>query len=74
MLCLLPQCHAAGQGYAKVEECATGVIHCAILSAVHPGCIAPSKVKADARQEHECIHNFKLLQVSLREKVCWSFY
>ena len=54
-----------GESYSKVEQCANGVIHCAILSACHPGCIPASKVKPDAKLEYECVHNFKLLQAGL---------
>ena len=46
----------------KVEECATGAIHCQILDAIYPKKIKMSKVNFGAKYDHEFMKNFKVLQ------------
>jgi RP/EB family microtubule-associated protein len=50
------------QQLTKVEQCATGAIHCQIMDAVHPGTFNFAKVKWDAKHEHEYVENYKVLQ------------
>jgi len=51
--------------YNKVEQCSTGAAPCQIWEAVHPGYVAMSKVKYDAKLEYEFIDNFKQLQAGM---------
>eukprot|EP00921_Rhytidocystis_pertsovi_P008785 GHVQ01014299.1.p1 GENE.GHVQ01014299.1~~GHVQ01014299.1.p1 ORF type:complete len:291 (+),score=34.56 GHVQ01014299.1:375-1247(+) len=46
----------------KVEECASGAVYIQIIDCINPGCVTMSKVKWNAKQEYEYIHNYKLLQ------------
>uniref|UniRef100_A0A7S2TV26 Uncharacterized protein n=1 Tax=Lotharella oceanica TaxID=641309 RepID=A0A7S2TV26_9EUKA len=46
----------------KVEELATGAIHCQILDAMYPRKVKMSKVNFGARYDHEFTLNFKVLQ------------
>jgi len=46
----------------KVEECATGAIHCQIVDSLFPRKIKMSKVNFGAKYDHEYAVNFKLVQ------------
>lgn len=46
----------------KIEEACTGALHCQIIDACHPGKVKMSKVKWNAKHEHEFVSNFKILQ------------
>ncbi|GAB5358910.1 hypothetical protein AAMO2058_000499400 [Amorphochlora amoebiformis] len=46
----------------KVEECASGAIHCQIVDALYPKKIKMSKVNFGAKYDHEYTMNFKVLQ------------
>lgn len=46
----------------KVEQCANGAAYCQIIDACHPGMVAMRKVNWNARDEHQCIPNYKVLQ------------
>lgn len=46
----------------KVEQCATGSVYCQVIDAIYPGSFPLSKVKWDAKHEHEFVNNFKVLQ------------
>jgi len=48
----------------KVEQCASGAVHCQILDSCRPGTIAMKKVNWLAKSEHEFIPNFKVLQAA----------
>lgn len=48
--------------YTKIEQTASGVFVCHVFDALYPGQIRLEKVKFNARQEYEFIHNYKILQ------------
>eukprot|EP00930_Biecheleria_cincta_P078071 TRINITY_DN65448_c0_g1_i1.p1 TRINITY_DN65448_c0_g1~~TRINITY_DN65448_c0_g1_i1.p1 ORF type:complete len:293 (+),score=40.54 TRINITY_DN65448_c0_g1_i1:52-879(+) len=47
---------------SKVEQCANGAIYCQVIDACHPGAVLMKKVNWVARDEHQCVPNFKVLQ------------
>mmetsp|Transcript_168397 Transcript_168397/g.541017 ORF Transcript_168397/g.541017 Transcript_168397/m.541017 type:complete len:285 (+) Transcript_168397:107-961(+) len=47
---------------SKVEQCANGAVYCQVIDACHPGMVQMKKVNWSARDEHQCIPNFKVLQ------------
>lgn len=49
-------------GYTRVEDCASGAIHCQILDSIFPGKVPLHKVNFNAKYEHEFIPNYKVLQ------------
>eukprot|EP01104_Vermistella_antarctica_P010022 TRINITY_DN2641_c0_g1_i1.p1 TRINITY_DN2641_c0_g1~~TRINITY_DN2641_c0_g1_i1.p1 ORF type:complete len:249 (+),score=78.44 TRINITY_DN2641_c0_g1_i1:156-902(+) len=54
-----------GLGYTKVEQVCSGAAYCMIIDSVHPGNVAMKKINFNARQEHEYVPNYKVLQVAL---------
>lgn len=48
--------------YTQIEQTASGVFACHVFDALYPGQIRFEKVKFNARQEYEYIHNYKILQ------------
>jgi RP/EB family microtubule-associated protein len=46
----------------QIEQCATGAVYCQILDSIFPGSVSLSKVKWDAKSNHEFVANFKILQ------------
>eukprot|EP00347_Sterkiella_histriomuscorum_P009338 403341594 len=52
-------------GLTKVEQCATGALHCQIIDAIFPGTVSMSKVKWGAKHDYEFVENFKILQQAL---------
>lgn len=48
--------------YTRIEQTASGVFACHVFDALYPGQIRLEKVKFNARQEYEFIHNYKILQ------------
>lgn len=47
---------------AKIEQCATGAVYCAVMDALFPGTFGFKKVKWGAKHEHEYVENYKVLQ------------
>ena len=47
---------------AKIEQCATGAVYCAVLDALYPGTFPVKRVKWQAKHEHEFVENYKVLQ------------
>lgn len=48
--------------YTEIEQTASGVFVCHVFDALYPGQIRFEKVKFNARQQYEFIHNYKILQ------------
>eukprot|EP00434_Breviolum_minutum_P028379 symbB.v1.2.025106.t1/scaffold2387.1/size80445/1 len=46
----------------KVEQCANGAVYCQIIDACHPGAVNMKKINWAARDEHQSIPNYKVLQ------------
>lgn len=53
--------------YTKIEELCTGAAYCQFMDMLFPGSISLKRVKFKTNQEHEYIHNFKLLQASFKK-------
>lgn len=53
---------------AKVEECGSGVVYLYIMERMFPGKVPMRKVKMNAKQEWECLHNLKILQSLFTEQ------
>lgn len=51
----------------KVEQCANGAVYCLIVESCHPGTVAMKKVNWNARQDHEFIPNYKVLQAAFQK-------
>lgn len=49
--------------YTKVEQCASGAVHCQILDSIYPDAKIPmAKVNWDAKSDYEFTNNFKIVQ------------
>lgn len=53
---------------AKIEDTASGAIACQIADAVFPKEVPMSKIKWDARNDYEFVHNYKILQRVFQKK------
>jgi len=53
--------------YAKIEELCSGASYCQFMDLLFPGSVPMKKVKFNAKQEHEFINNFKVLQASFKK-------
>lgn len=53
-----------GLSYEKVEQCVSGVAYCQILDFLSPGSLPLHKLNWNARLEHECLKNYKILQTA----------
>jgi len=49
---------------AKIEQCATGSVYCAVMDALYPGTFPFKKVKWNAKHEYEYVENYKVLQAA----------
>lgn len=49
-------------GYVKVEDVASGALHCQILDSIFPGQVALHKVNFNAKFDYEFVANYKVLQ------------
>ena len=47
---------------AKIEQCATGAVYCAVLDALYPNSFRFSAVKWDCKNDYEFVENYKILQ------------
>lgn len=48
--------------YTKIEQTASGIFACHAFDALFPGEVRMEKVKFNARQQYEFVHNYKILQ------------
>ncbi|CAA6665158.1 unnamed protein product [Spirodela intermedia] len=48
--------------FSRIEEAASGAVHCQMIDMIHPGILPMHKVNFEAHAEHDMIHNYKLLQ------------
>jgi len=55
-------------GISKIEETATGALHCQVLDSIFPGKVPLFKVKFNAKTEHEYVQNFKVLQAVFNDQ------
>lgn len=49
---------------AKIEQCATGAVYCAVMDSLYPGTFPFSRVKWSAKSEYEYVENYKVLQAA----------
>lgn len=61
---------ALGLNLKKVESLCSGAAYCQLMEIVFPGCTSSKKVKFNANQEHEYIHNLKILQYAFKAVGC----
>ena len=53
--------------YSKIEEMRTGAAYCHLFDMMFTNCLPLKKVKLDAKLEHECINNWKLVQNAFKK-------
>ena len=49
---------------AKIEECATAAVYCAVMDCLYPDTFPFHRVKWQAKHEHEFVENYKVLQAA----------
>ncbi|XP_023162309.1 microtubule-associated protein RP/EB family member 1-like [Drosophila hydei] len=54
--------------FTKIEELCTGAAYCQFMDMLFPNSVSVKRIKFRANQEHEFVHNFKLLQASFQKK------
>lgn len=54
--------------YDKIEQVASGALHCQIMDALYPGKVPLHKVNFNAKFDYEYIKNYKILQEVFREQ------
>eukprot|EP00277_Geminigera_cryophila_P021673 CAMPEP_0179470258 /NCGR_PEP_ID=MMETSP0799-20121207/50733_1 /TAXON_ID=46947 /ORGANISM="Geminigera cryophila, Strain CCMP2564" /LENGTH=100 /DNA_ID=CAMNT_0021277179 /DNA_START=157 /DNA_END=455 /DNA_ORIENTATION=- len=54
--------------YTKVEQCGNGAAYCQLFDAIYPGEVPVKRLLFEAKQEHDCVKNYKLLQVIFQKK------
>eukprot|EP00291_Cryptomonas_curvata_P017504 CAMPEP_0172168410 /NCGR_PEP_ID=MMETSP1050-20130122/10125_1 /TAXON_ID=233186 /ORGANISM="Cryptomonas curvata, Strain CCAP979/52" /LENGTH=127 /DNA_ID=CAMNT_0012839335 /DNA_START=93 /DNA_END=473 /DNA_ORIENTATION=+ len=54
--------------YTKVEQCANGAAYCQIMDVIYPGEVPVKKLLFEAKLEHDCVKNYKLLQALFDKK------
>lgn len=47
---------------SKVEQCANGAVYCQVIDACHPNAVSMRKVNWAAREPHQSLLNYKVLQ------------
>ena len=52
----------------QVEQCGNGAAYCQIFDVIHPGEIPVKRLLFDAKLEHDCIKNYKVLQQIFEKK------
>ncbi|KAH8387575.1 hypothetical protein KR093_008056, partial [Drosophila rubida] len=55
--------------FRKIEELCTGAAYCQFMDMMFPHSVAIKRIKFRANQEHEFVHNFKLLQASFQKNI-----
>ncbi|XP_060662349.1 microtubule-associated protein RP/EB family member 1-like [Drosophila nasuta] len=55
--------------FRKIEELCTGAAYCQMMDMMFPNSVAIKRVKFRCNQEHEFVHNFKILQASFQKKI-----
>lgn len=50
--------------YTKIEDLCSGVAYCQIMEMLFPNSVGAKKIKANAKLEHEFLHNLKLFQMA----------
>ncbi|XP_032223517.2 microtubule-associated protein RP/EB family member 1 isoform X2 [Nematostella vectensis] len=56
--------------YTKIEQLCTGAAYCQFMDLLFENCVPLKKVKFGAKQEHEYIANFKILQSAFKKCGC----
>lgn len=46
---------------SKIEECATAAVYCGVMDCLYPNTFPFSRVKWQAKHEHEFVDNYKIL-------------
>ncbi|XP_052846724.1 microtubule-associated protein RP/EB family member 1 [Drosophila gunungcola] len=55
--------------FSKIEELCTGAAYCQFMDMMFPNSVPVKRIKFRTNQEHEHIHNFKILQAVFKKVV-----